>query len=91
MHALGIPSGPGVSHFSPQPGVRILEHLLLGGGRVRFPPASLNAADSSLKDALPFDGIYGAGCGDSLYPLVQHKRAGGGEVHLVWNRNHERV
>lgn len=31
MHALGIPSGPGVSHFSPQPGVRILEHLLLGG------------------------------------------------------------
>ncbi|XP_026997448.2 v-maf avian musculoaponeurotic fibrosarcoma oncogene homolog Ga isoform X1 [Tachysurus fulvidraco] len=36
MHALGIPSGPGESHFSPQPGVRILEHLLLGGQSSRI-------------------------------------------------------
>ncbi|KAK3519868.1 hypothetical protein QTP70_006703 [Hemibagrus guttatus] len=34
MHALGIPSGPGVSHFSPHPGVRVLEHLLLRGSAV---------------------------------------------------------
>lgn len=32
MHALlGIPSEPGVSHFSNKPGVRILEHLLSRG------------------------------------------------------------
>lgn len=63
--------------------------------RARFPPASVNVADSSLNEAEATGFTEpGSGC-RRLWgiPFIRPFNTSGreAEVHLVWNRNHERV